>query len=157
MYITIHVYLFGYDKDFYGHPKAAAAAGLLSSSEGNQISYNIGDYLPLLKSGKFPAITQNDLRLVLDRYLLTKVVGRTYIHATLKFIYCICNLFFDRRAHSQIVMKGWRRIFLLEITRYTLHIQCNILIAEDLLLDNRSAHWLLVNEPRPCSTAGDTP
>lgn len=29
--------------------------------------------MPLLKSGKFPTFTENDLKLVLDRYLLTKV------------------------------------------------------------------------------------
>lgn len=29
--------------------------------------------MPLLKSGKFPALTEADLKLVLDRYLLTKV------------------------------------------------------------------------------------
>ena len=29
--------------------------------------------MPLLKSGKFPTFTESDLKLVLDRYLLTKV------------------------------------------------------------------------------------
>jgi hypothetical protein len=29
--------------------------------------------MPFLKSGKFPTLTQSDLQLVLDRYLLTKV------------------------------------------------------------------------------------
>ena len=33
----------------------------------------VGDYVPFLKSGKFPTLTSSDLRLVLDRYLLTKV------------------------------------------------------------------------------------
>ena len=105
-----------FNKDFYGHPKAAAAAGLLSSSEGSQISYNIGDYLPLLKSGKFPAITQNDLRLVLDRFLLTKVVRRdsreNFEYVNLLYLFCYY------RARFRIVMKDWRKIFLQEITRY---------------------------------------
>jgi len=35
--------------------------------------YSQGDYLPFLKSGKFPALTKDDLRLVIDRFLLTKV------------------------------------------------------------------------------------
>ena len=35
--------------------------------------YVAGEYMPLLKSGKFPTFTESDLKLVLDRYLLTKV------------------------------------------------------------------------------------
>ena len=36
-------------------------------------TYSAGEYMPLLKSGKFPTLTESDLRLVLDRFLLTKV------------------------------------------------------------------------------------
>ena len=35
--------------------------------------YTTGAYLDFLKSGKFPSLTDEDLKLVLDRYLLTKV------------------------------------------------------------------------------------
>mmetsp|Transcript_14041 Transcript_14041/g.23377 ORF Transcript_14041/g.23377 Transcript_14041/m.23377 type:complete len:375 (+) Transcript_14041:9-1133(+) len=56
--------------DFDGSSDAEKAAELLNR-DGEL--YKIGDYLPFLKSGKFPAITEHDLRLVLDRYLLTKV------------------------------------------------------------------------------------
>ena len=37
------------------------------------IVYKSGDYIPMLKSGKFPSLTKEDLGLILDRYLLTKV------------------------------------------------------------------------------------
>jgi hypothetical protein len=35
--------------------------------------YEKGEFLGLLRSGKFPSITEEDLALILDRYLLTKV------------------------------------------------------------------------------------
>ena len=35
--------------------------------------YEPGDFLPFLRSGKFATLSANDLTLVLDRYLLTKV------------------------------------------------------------------------------------
>ena len=34
--------------------------------------YTTGAYIDFLKSGKFPSLTDEDLKLVLDRYLLTK-------------------------------------------------------------------------------------
>lgn len=34
--------------------------------------YELGDYMTFLKSGKFPSITPEDLRLLLDRYVLSK-------------------------------------------------------------------------------------
>jgi len=58
------------EMDFYGAAGSAKAMSLLNA--GGQL-YNSGDYIPLLKSGKFAAITEEDLRLVLDRFLLTKV------------------------------------------------------------------------------------
>jgi hypothetical protein len=56
--------------DFKGNTNTTEAIKILNK---DTMVYNIGDYLPFLKSGKFPAITENDLRLILDRYLLTKV------------------------------------------------------------------------------------
>lgn len=61
------------EMDFFGHPEAGAAIALLNSVGEVPINYKQGDFLPFLKSGKFPAITPADLRLVLDRFLLTKV------------------------------------------------------------------------------------
>lgn len=58
------------EMDFFGHPHATEAVDLLNR-DGQM--YQVGDYVPMLKSGKFPALTTEDLRLVLDRYLLTKV------------------------------------------------------------------------------------
>lgn len=58
--------------DFNGNKNAQYAIDLLNS---NGELYKTGDYLTLLKSGKFPAITEHDLRLILDRYLLLKVGG----------------------------------------------------------------------------------
>ena len=58
------------EMDFYGSVNAAKAVSLVN---GPGKLYQSGDYLPMLKSGKFPAITEEDLRLVLDRFLLTKV------------------------------------------------------------------------------------
>lgn len=56
--------------DFYGNKEAPDAIDRLNK-DGKL--YTVGEYLPFLKSGKFPAITEWDLKLVLDRYLLTKV------------------------------------------------------------------------------------
>jgi len=58
------------EMDFYGEIGAKKAVEILNH---DGMDYKSGDYLPYLKSGKFPAITTHDLRLVLDRYLLTKV------------------------------------------------------------------------------------
>jgi hypothetical protein len=56
--------------DFNG---AATAAQAVENLNKDGQLYTIGDFMPFLKSGKFPSITQEDLTLVLDRYLLTKV------------------------------------------------------------------------------------
>jgi len=58
------------EMDFYGQANSGKAISLLN---GPGQLYKSGDYVPLLKSGKFAAITDEDLRLVLDRFLLTKV------------------------------------------------------------------------------------
>lgn len=58
------------EQEFYSKPSAPQAIKLLNA--GGQ-TYTPGDYEPFLKSGKFPTVTENDLKLVLDRYLLTKV------------------------------------------------------------------------------------
>ena len=56
--------------DFRGNTKAETALELLNRD--GQL-YSTGDYFSILKSGKFPATTEEDLRLILDRYLLLKV------------------------------------------------------------------------------------
>lgn len=56
--------------DFFSLPEAPAAHALLTKSG---LSYTLGDYIPLLKSGKFETFSKEDLQLILDRYLLTKV------------------------------------------------------------------------------------
>jgi len=56
--------------DFYGQSGSTDAIEVLNK---NEVKYTSGDYVPYLKSCKFNAITEDDLRLVLDRYLLTKV------------------------------------------------------------------------------------
>jgi len=58
------------ESDFYSKPNTDDAISLLNS---NGIIYTKGDYIPLLKSGKFPTLTEQDLYLVLVRFLLTKV------------------------------------------------------------------------------------
>lgn len=58
------------EMDFYGLENTGKAITLLN---GPGQLYQSGDYLPLLKSGKFASITAEDLRLVIDRFLLTKV------------------------------------------------------------------------------------
>ena len=60
------------EMDFYGKAGAAEAVNILNEGEGS-IKYESGDYVGYLKSGKFPTITAEDLRLVLDRYILTKI------------------------------------------------------------------------------------
>jgi hypothetical protein len=58
------------EQDFYCTPTAPQAIALLNR-DGEM--YTSGAYLDFLKSGKFPTLTDADLKLVLDRYLLTKV------------------------------------------------------------------------------------
>lgn len=58
------------EMDFFSTPKAEEAIKLLTDSG---LQYAQGDYLPLLKSGKFEIGSKEELQLVLDRYLLTKV------------------------------------------------------------------------------------
>ena len=41
--------------------------------------YTAAGYVDFLKSGKFPTLTDEDLKLVLDRFLLTKV--RVTVHS----------------------------------------------------------------------------
>lgn len=59
--------------DFEGHPRVQEAVDLVNNQCADDAKYNVGDYLPFLKSGKFPAITKDDHRLILDRYILTKI------------------------------------------------------------------------------------
>jgi len=56
--------------DFYADKNAPEAIEMASRYG---IKYTSGDYLPFLRSGKFPTLTNEDLALVLDRFLLTKV------------------------------------------------------------------------------------
>jgi hypothetical protein len=56
--------------DFQGRPNAVAAIDILNR---DGPLYSVGGYLPFLRSSKFSTTTEADLRLVLDRYLLTKV------------------------------------------------------------------------------------
>ena len=58
------------EMDFFGKSGSANALAILNTDSEKYVS---GDYVPYLKSGKFPAITAEDLRLVLDRYILTKI------------------------------------------------------------------------------------
>lgn len=58
------------EMDFYSSPNSEKAIEIVNK-EGTL--YERGEFLPLLRSGKFPAITEDDLALILDRYLLTKV------------------------------------------------------------------------------------
>ena len=58
------------EMDFYSMPGSEKAIELVNKE--GQI-YERGEFLPLLRSGKFPAITDEDLALILDRFLLTKV------------------------------------------------------------------------------------
>jgi len=58
------------EMDFYSNPNTEKAIEIVNK-EG--ALYEQGEFLPLLRSGKFPAITEEDLALILDRYLLTKV------------------------------------------------------------------------------------
>lgn len=58
------------EQEFFSQPSAPLAIEILNAA--GQM-YTAGDYTPFLKSGKFPTTTEADLKLVLDRYLLTKV------------------------------------------------------------------------------------
>lgn len=58
------------ESDFFSSPNSNEILKVANSA-GNV--YTSGDYLPLLKSGKFPALTQEDLVLLFDRYLLTSI------------------------------------------------------------------------------------
>ena len=58
------------EMDFYAHSHADEAIALINK---DSKVYTKGDYIPLIKSGKFPALTKEDLKLFLDRYILTKV------------------------------------------------------------------------------------
>lgn len=58
------------ESDFYARPEADYLESIVN--EGGPL-YKKGDSLALLNSGRFPSQTDNDKRLVLDRYLLTKV------------------------------------------------------------------------------------
>ena len=58
------------EMDFYSYPSASKALELCNR-DGKM--YESGAYLPILKSGKFPTLTEDDLVLILDRFLLTKV------------------------------------------------------------------------------------
>lgn len=58
------------EQDFFSSSVAPEAVALVNAGG---ISYQIGEFMPTLKSGKFPIFTEEDRRLALDRYLLTKV------------------------------------------------------------------------------------
>ena len=58
------------EMDFKKDENAGDAIGMLNQ---HGVLHNKGDHLPFLNSGKFPTATENDMRLVVDRYLLTKV------------------------------------------------------------------------------------
>merc|ERR1711871_814221 len=58
------------EMDFYGTKGASEAVKMLNEAG---FDYNSGDYISYIKSGKFPTITKEDLRLVLDRYILTNI------------------------------------------------------------------------------------
>ena len=64
------------EMDFRGHPQAQEAISMVNADVADadpSRAYQVGDYLPFLKSGKFPAVSELDQRLVLDRFILTKV------------------------------------------------------------------------------------
>jgi len=61
---------FAAEQDFYASPIAEEAVSLINSGG---IQYQAGEFMSMLKSGKFPVLTEEDRRLALDRYLLTKV------------------------------------------------------------------------------------
>jgi len=58
------------EMDFYSKPNTDEAIEIINEES---TLYEKGEFLGLLRSGKFPAITEEDLALILDRYLLTKV------------------------------------------------------------------------------------
>jgi len=75
------LYLVSLDTDKYCH-RLAVEMDFAGDSETNKfvekinkigIPYKVGDYLPMIKSGKFPTLTKEDLALIIDRFILTKV------------------------------------------------------------------------------------
>lgn len=58
--------------EFYSDPSVKSAINILQA---NGISFQPDGYSALMKSGKFPVQTVNDQRLLLDRYLLTKIAA----------------------------------------------------------------------------------
>lgn len=58
------------EDDFYTTKNCDEVISLVNQ---NGVEYKKGDYMGMIKSGKFPAMSPEDMRLVLDRYLLTKV------------------------------------------------------------------------------------
>lgn len=75
------VYLKALDSDKYCHrlvveldfAASADASKFVEKLNKAGIAYKTGDYIPMIKSGKFPTLTKDDLNLILDRYILTKV------------------------------------------------------------------------------------
>lgn len=58
------------EKDFESTDDALP---LIENANLNGITYKSGDYISLIKSGKFPATTHEDRHLILNKYILTKV------------------------------------------------------------------------------------
>jgi hypothetical protein len=58
------------ESDFYGRPESDYLESMANESG---TLYKKGDSLAMLNSGRFPSQTDHDKRLILDRYLLTKV------------------------------------------------------------------------------------
>lgn len=58
------------EMDFYNHPNVQKANEVANK---DSHIYTLGDHVSFTKSGKFPSTTDEERRLVLDRYLLTKV------------------------------------------------------------------------------------
>lgn len=75
------VYLLSLDADKYCHRLTVEldfagdkdATKFIEKINEAGIAYKAGDYIPMIKSGKFPSLTKEDLGLILDRYILTKV------------------------------------------------------------------------------------
>lgn len=57
--------------DFAKNPNVDALLKKFNAHEDR--SYKLGDFETMIKSGKFPRDTEHDLKLIIDRYLLTKV------------------------------------------------------------------------------------
>jgi len=58
--------------DFAADPLAQQVLDLVNEDQPVSL-YKIGDYMAFMKSGKFPTLTEMDRRIVLDKFLLTKV------------------------------------------------------------------------------------